>query len=184
MGSFSENPLRGPSPGVSSGTPFGGPPGAPRGADIVGLEALEEALKKGKRGAPDILISSPEQMVSLNAYGKLLGRRNLIPSVAMGTLSGDPVEAIRVYRQPTVQFRADRLLGLHATLGYVSLGAPQLLANFRAFLGALRGALQGAPRASGGPPKGPPKGPLSKLVRCMHVCTTMGPSVKVDLRGL
>ncbi|KAL8274539.1 hypothetical protein Esti_001560 [Eimeria stiedai] len=108
----------------------------------------------------------------------LLRRRNLVPSLAMGTLTEDPVSAIRVYRQPTIQFRADRLGVVHAPIGYASMGAPQLLANFEAFMGALKGAVVSASpgsRLQGGPS-------LSKFAHRVHVCSTMGPSVEVDLR--
>lgn len=108
-----------------------------------------------------------------------LGRRNLIPSVAMGTLTEDPIAAIRVYRQPTIQFRADRLGVVHAPIGYASMEPHHLLANFEAFISALRRAAaspQAGQQTQGG-------GALSRLANCMHVCSTMGPAVKVDLRA-
>ncbi|KAL8442069.1 hypothetical protein Emag_006666 [Eimeria magna] len=97
----------------------------------------------------------------------------------MGTLTEDPISAIRLYRQPTIQFRADRLGVVHAPIGYASMGAPQLLANFEAFMRALKAAVISASPGSklqGGGPS------LTKLVNCVHVCSTMGPSVEVDLR--
>ena len=107
------------------------------------------------------------------------GRRNLIPSVAMGTLTGDPLAAIRLYRQPTIQFRADRFAVVHAPIGYASMEGPHLLANLHAFLNALKAAalppLRGAKQQGGGS--------LSRVVKRMHVCSTMGPSVEIDLRA-
>ncbi|KAL8425291.1 hypothetical protein Efla_003574 [Eimeria flavescens] len=156
-------------------------------ADIVGVEALLEALEGaplqgspgGLQRAPDVVICTPEMMATLSAHGKALGERNLIPSLAMGTLTEDPVAAIRVYRQPTIQFRADRLGVVHAPIGYASMESPQLLANFRAFVKALKAAACAA--APGSKQQG--VGALNKLANCMHVCSTMGPSVAIDLRA-
>ncbi|XP_026190452.1 trans-splicing factor Raa3, chloroplastic [Cyclospora cayetanensis] len=148
------------------------------GADIVGVEALVESLSDSKKRGPDTIICTPEMMAVLSAHGKTLGRRNLIPSVAMGTLTPDPVHAIRIYRQPTIQFRADRLGVVHAPIGYASMEAPHLLANFHAFLEALKAA---ALSAQG--PKQAVGASLLKIAKCMHVCSTMGPSLQIDLRA-
>lgn len=95
----------------------------------------------------------------------------------MGTLTEDPVAAIRLYRQPTIQFRADRLGVVHAPIGYASMETPQLLANFHAFLDALKAAIVAS--TDGAKHQGGVS--MARVANSMHICSTMGPSVEIDL---
>lgn len=107
-----------------------------------------------------------------------------MPSPALGTLTGDPIAAIRLYRQPTVQFVCDKFNVVHAPIGYVSLGPTRLLANFRAFFAALKAAALEARRASASPSVKLKNPPFHRLVQSVHVCATMGPGMRIDPRSL
>ena len=88
-----------------------------------------------------------------------------------------------MYRQPTIQFAADRWGVVHAPVGYVSLSAVQLLANFKAFLRSLINAASSPLLSPLQHHAGQRAAPINKLIQCIHICTTMGPSIKVDLRA-
>jgi large subunit ribosomal protein L1 len=95
------------------------------------------------------------------------------PCHQVGTLTDNLAAAIGELRQGRVEFRMDRTGVVHAPIGRVTFEAPALYAN----MGALTAALLAAkPDAI--------KGGLPKYVRSVHVCSTMGRSVAVEVSSL
>lgn len=94
-------------------------------------------------------------------------------SVQMGTLTTDIAAAIADLRRGRVEFKMDRSGIVHAPIGRVPFDTSQLYAN----MGALTAALLAAkPEAI--------KGGLPKYVKSVHVCSSMGRGVPVEVSSL
>lgn len=91
----------------------------------------------------------------------------------MGTLTDNLAAAIAELRQGRVEFKVDRTGIVHAPIGRVPFDTQALYDN----MGALTAALLAAkPEAI--------KGGLPKYVRSVHLCSTMGRSVPVEIGSL
>lgn len=91
----------------------------------------------------------------------------------MGTLTTNISAAIAELRKGRVEFKMDRTAIVHAPLGKVTFDVKHLYAN----IGALTAALLAVkPEAI--------KGGLAKYVQNVHVCSSMGKAVPVEVSSL
>lgn len=145
------------------------------GADIVGSEELVAAVleSKGKGLDFNAVVATPDMMPKLVKLGRILGPKGLMPNPKMGTLTTQVAAAIADLRRGRVEFKMDRTGIVHAPLGRVTFDLKQLQAN----IGALTAALLAAkPEAI--------KGGLPKYVKSVHVCSSMGAAVPVEVSSL
>lgn len=91
----------------------------------------------------------------------------------MGTLTTNVPAAIAELRKGRVEFKMDRTAIVHAPIGKVAFDVKQLYAN----IGALTAALLAVkPEVI--------KGGLPKYVKSVHVCSSMGKAVPVEVSSL
>ena len=64
------------------------------GADFAGEEEVMKMLEK-ENLAFDVLVATPQLMPKLGRYARLLGPRGLMPNPKAGTVSANPVQAIK-----------------------------------------------------------------------------------------
>lgn len=96
------------------------------------------------------------------------GPKDLMPQVAWGTLTQDYVEAIRLYRQTTIPYQADRFNIIHMPIGIASMSKDELRENFEAALASINACR-------------PPK-TGNKFLQKVHISSTMGPGILIDMR--
>ncbi len=100
--------------------------------------------------------------------GRVLGPRGLMPNARAGTVTFDLTRTLRDIKAGRVEFRTERTLGLiHVAMGKVSFSEEQLMENLRALVSAIMGAK--------------PSGAKGTYVRAMHLTSTMGPGIRLDL---
>jgi large subunit ribosomal protein L1 len=140
------------------------------GADFV-LSA-EEATTKIQGGwlEFDAVVATPDMMRHLSKVGRVLGPRGLMPNPKSGTVTQDIAAAVKEIKAGRVEFRVDRTAIIHAPIGKVSFSKEKLLENTRALVDAVQ-------KAKSSSAKG-------RYVHAIHVCSTMGPGVQVDLVSL
>ena len=63
------------------------------GADIVGMDDLGDAVKKGQMDF-DVVIASPDAMRVVGQLGQILGPRGLMPNPKVGTVTADVASAL------------------------------------------------------------------------------------------
>jgi len=136
------------------------------GADVVGGEDLVKRLQDGDIQF-DSLIATPEMMSIVSRVGRILGPRGLMPNPKMGTVTKDVAKAVKAAKAGAVQFRVEKKGIVQAGLGKVSFTSEQLLDNVRSFMVAVSDCK--------------PEGLKGKYILGVHLSTTMGPSVKVDV---
>lgn len=136
------------------------------GADISGVETLTKALEKGEMNF-DILISSPAQMAKLGKFARSLGPRGLMPNPKSGTVTTDIAKAVAEAKAGRVEYRVDTTGIIHLGVGKVSFTTAQLLDNVTAVLTNIKGNKPGSVKGN--------------YIQAVHLTSSMGPSIKVDL---
>jgi large subunit ribosomal protein L1 len=139
------------------------------GADIVGAEDLAEKMNGGFMEF-DRVVASPDMMGVVGRLGKILGPRGLMPNPKLGTVTPNVGEAVKAAKAGSIEFRAEKAGIVQAGIGKASFGEKELLANARAFIGAIV--------------KARPSGVKGTYINRVTLSSTMGPGVKVDLTSL
>jgi large subunit ribosomal protein L1 len=136
------------------------------GADISGVDAVLKDLEKGTINF-DILIATPAQMPKLGKFARVLGPRGLMPNPKSGTVTTDVAKAVAEAKAGRVEYRVDTTGIVHVAIGKVSFGAAKLEENARAVLTSIKG--------------NKPASVKGNYVKAIHLATTMGPSVTVEV---
>ncbi len=135
------------------------------GADFVGAEELMEKVNKGWLDF-DAVVATPDIMGAVGKLGKVLGPRGLMPNPKLGTVTFDVKRAVSELKAGKVEFRVDKAGNIHVPVGKASFGAAKLKDNFMALMEAI---VKAKPASSKG-----------TYLRSLFLCTTMGPSIRLD----
>lgn len=138
------------------------------GADISGIETLTKQLDKGELNF-DVLIATPAQMPQLGKYARVLGPRGLMPNPKSGTVTQDIAKAVSEAKAGRVEYRVDSTGIVHIGVGKVSFTPEQLGDNIRTVLTSLKA--------------NKPSSIKGVYFKAMHLTTSMGPSIKLDLNA-
>ena len=74
------------------------------GADIIGDDALIEAINKGEINF-DVCIATPDMMGTIGKAAKVLGPRGLMPNPKLGTVTPDVEKAVKAAKAGQVEFQ-------------------------------------------------------------------------------
>jgi large subunit ribosomal protein L1 len=136
------------------------------GADFVGLDDLIKQIEGDWFGF-DVAIATPDVMGKVGRLGKKLGPRGLMPSPKAGTITMDLARTIRDVKAGRVEFRVDKTSLLHVPVGKLSFNDDALYANIVSVLDAVVRAR--------------PSGAKGTYVKSIVLCSTMSPSVRLDV---
>ena len=136
------------------------------GADFVGDDDIIEKIVKENWFDFDVMVATPEMMVSLGKIGKILGPKGLMPNPKTGTVTTNVSDAIANIRKGMVEYRADSNGNVHALVGKVSFDEDKLTENLVSFINEVI--------------KNKPTGIKGSFVKNISISSTMGPGVKID----
>lgn len=136
------------------------------GADIAGEAEIVKLLEKENIDF-DVLVATPQFMPKLGRFARLLGPRGLMPNPKAGTVSTNPVQAIKEAKGGKVEYRVDKQGIIHLGIGKVSFGAKKLVENANVFISSLKSVR--------------PTTLKGNYILSATITTTMGPGVKVSL---
>jgi len=135
------------------------------GADIVGNDGLIEDITQGVINF-DLLIATPNMMPKLAKLGRVLGPKGLMPSPKSGTVSSTLTTTLTDFKKGKFEYKADKTGIVHVTIGKVDFTTTQLVENLTAFYNSIE--------------KNRPSGVKGKYFKSLSICSTMGPSIKLD----
>jgi large subunit ribosomal protein L1 len=136
------------------------------GADFVGLDDYIKQINEGWLGF-DVAVATPDVMSKVAGLGRRLGPRGLMPNPKTGTVTFDIARAVREVKAGRVEFRVDKTSLIHMPIGKVSFSDDQLIQNLTASVDAIVRAK--------------PTGAKGQYVRSVVICSTMSPSVRLDV---
>jgi large subunit ribosomal protein L1 len=135
----------------------------------VADDALLAKLEKGTVDF-DVLVSTPQFMPKLGKYARLLGPRGLMPNPKSGTVTTDVDRAVAEAKAGRVEYRVDSTGIIHLGVGKVSFTPAQLGENVDAVMASIK--------------SNKPASIKGVYLKAVHLTTSMGPSIAVDLSGL
>lgn len=134
-------------------------------ADFVGAQELIDKIKSGWLDF-DVAIATPDMMRDLAKLGKILGPRGLMPSPKAGTVTKDVGKAVKEAKAGKVEFKMDKLAGIHVSVGKLSFEEKNLVENTKAVIDAINRAK--------------PQTAKGTYIKNISVSSTMGPGLKLD----
>ena len=138
------------------------------GANLIGNEELIENIIKGNIEF-DLLITTPNMMPKLAKLGRVLGPKGLMPSPKSGTVSSTLNETITEFKKGKFEYKADKTGVVHVNFGKVNFSKNQLIENLQALYTSIE--------------KNRPSGVKGRYFKSLFICTSMGPSIKLDLNS-
>ena len=136
------------------------------GADIVGNDQLIEDMTQGNINF-DLLIATPNMMPKLAKLGRVLGPKGLMPSPKSGTVTTTLQATLTEFKKGKFEYKADKTGVLHVSFGKTDFSTNQLTENLVALYQSIE--------------QNRPSGVKGKYFKSLFICTTMGPSIKLDL---
>ena len=136
------------------------------GADIVGNDDLIETITQGTIDF-DLLIATPNMMPKLAKLGRVLGPKGLMPSPKSGTVSTTLESTLTEFKKGKFEYKADKTGVVHVSFGKSNFDKTQLIDNLQALYNSIE--------------KNRPSGVKGKYFKSLFICSTMGPSIKLDL---
>jgi large subunit ribosomal protein L1 len=136
------------------------------GADIVGSDDLISEITQGNIDF-DLLIATPNMMPKLAKLGRVLGPKGLMPSPKSGTVSNTLTETLTDFKKGKFEYKADKTGVVHVNFGKSDFTAIQLTENLEALYKSIE--------------LNRPSGVKGKYFKSLFICTTMGPSIKLDV---
>ncbi len=139
------------------------------GADFVGAEDMVEKITKGWLDF-DKVVATPDIMGVVGRLGKVLGPRGLMPNPKLGTVTFDVAKAVKDIKAGKVEYKTEKAGVVHVPIGKVSFDAQKLLENAKAIVESVT--------------KAKPSTSKGKYLKGIHISSTMGPSIKVDVNSV
>ena len=136
------------------------------GADIAGNNELIEQISQGNIDF-DLLIATPDMMPKLAKLGRILGPKGLMPSPKSGTVSTTLTETLSDFKKGKFEYKADKTGVVHVSFGKSNFSELQLTENLTALYQSIE--------------QNRPSGVKGKYFKNIFICTSMGPSIQLDL---
>ena len=136
------------------------------GANIIGNSNLIETITQGNIDF-DLLIATPNMMPKLAKLGRVLGPKGLMPSPKSGTVTSTLKTTVTEFKKGKFEYKTDKTGVLHVSFGKADFTNSQLIENLQALYQSIE--------------QNRPSGVKGKYFKSLFICTTMGPSIKLDL---
>ena len=137
------------------------------GAEIVGGKELATKVASEEKLDADVVISTPEMMAEVGQLGKILGPQGLMPNPKTGTVTPNVGKAVEDFKKGKVEIKNDKLGNVHLSIGKVSFDEAKLAENLEEVIAVLG--------------KAKPSSSKGEFIKTVHISSTMGPSISVDI---
>ena len=138
------------------------------GADIVGSQELIDDISQGNINF-DLLVATPDMMPKLAKLGRVLGPKGLMPSPKSGTVSTSLTETLSEFKKGKFEYKADKTGVVHVSFGKANFSKTQLIENLTSLYQSIE--------------QNRPSGVKGKYFKSLFICSSMGPSIQLDLNA-
>uniref|UniRef100_A0AB74TN55 Large ribosomal subunit protein uL1c n=1 Tax=Discostella guiyangensis TaxID=3145224 RepID=A0AB74TN55_9STRA len=138
------------------------------GADIIGSQELIDDISQGNINF-DLLVATPDMMPKLAKLGRVLGPKGLMPSPKAGTVSTNLTETLSEFKKGKFEYKADKTGVVHVNFGKANFSKNQLIENLISLYQSIQ--------------QNRPSGVKGKYFKSLFICTSMGPSIQLDLNA-
>ena len=119
----------------------------------------------------EILVTEPAFMSKVAKVAKILGPAGVMPNPKTGTVTDNAAKTVKQIKKGRVEVRTEKDIPvIHTILGKVSFENKKLIENAQEILSSLK---QNKPAKIKG-----------EWIQSAYVCSSMGPSVKIDVMAL
>ena len=136
------------------------------GANIVGSQELIDDISQGNINF-DLLVATPDMMPKLAKLGRILGPKGLMPSPKSGTVSTSLTETLSEFKKGKFEYKADKTGVVHVSFGKADFSKNQLIDNLTSLYQSIE--------------QNRPSGVKGKYFKSLFICSSMGPSIQLDL---
>lgn len=136
------------------------------GANIVGNDDLINEINQGNLNF-DLLITTPNMMPKLAKLGRILGPKGLMPSPKAGTVTNTITGTVEEFKKGKFEYKADKTGVVHVSFGKSDFSKDQLIENLITLYNSIE--------------QNRPPGVKGKYFKSLFICTSMGPSLKLNL---
>ena len=136
------------------------------GADFVGEQDMIDKIAKENWFDYDVIVATPDMMVSLGKIGRVLGPKGLMPNPKTGTVTPTPAKAVEDSKKGMVSYKTDSYGNVHTVIGKVSFAEDKLLENLDFVYNTIN--------------KSKPTVVKGKFIENITISSTMGPGIKLD----
>jgi len=109
-------------------------------------------------------------MPQLAKLGHILGPKGLMPSSKSGTITNNIEDTISQYKKGKIEYKADKSGIIHTSIGKIDFKKEHLLENLLAIYDSIE--------------KTKPSGIKGKYIKSFYICTTMSPSVQININSI
>lgn len=138
------------------------------GADLIGSQDLIDDISQGKINF-DLLVATPDMMPKLAKLGRVLGPKGLMPSPKAGTVSTSLTETLSEFKKGKFEYKADKTGVVHVSFGKANFSKNQLIENLTSLYQSIQ--------------QNRPTGVKGKYFKSLFICSSMGPSIQLDLNA-
>ena len=136
------------------------------GADLAGSTSIIDDIKAGKIDF-DVCIATPDMMGMVGQIARVLGPKGMMPNPKLGTVTADIATAVKNAKSGQVEYRVEKAGIVHVGVGKISFSEADLHKNAKTLIDSVV--------------KAKPTGVKGAYLKKIHVSSTMGPSLKVDI---
>ena len=136
------------------------------GADLAGSVIIIDDIKAGKIDF-DVCIATPDMMGMVGQIARVIGPKGLMPNPKLGTVTADIATAVKNAKSGQVEYRVEKAGIVHVGVGKISFSESDLQKNAQTLIDSVL--------------KAKPSGVKGAYLKKIHVSSTMGPSLKVDI---
>lgn len=139
------------------------------GADFIGAEDVIEKIKGGWLDF-EAVVATPSMMKEVGKLGPMLGRKGLMPKPKAGTVTDDIKGIVKALKGGRVEYKADKTGVVHLGIGKSSFDVLKIVENIKAFYSQLV--------------KDKPSDAKGNYIKSLHICSTMGPGIKINHKDI